>query len=327
METNIADLDHRKEDSLSMIELENEAIKIALIPDLGGKIVQLSRKETGTAFLKESDVDLSVYARPQLGDAFLPPYASGFDECFPNISPSMYQFKGDILKLPDHGELWTQPWNFEHNSDEITLWTRGNMLNYRFAKHVKLKDSGLEITYELESFEEVPFDYIWSAHPLLQISEGDELLLPEEISEVVVNASSDPSLGTLGDTLSWPKLFGKDSDINFNYVQPKNLGFAAKLFSNRLSEGRVGIYKKQSDESLLFSFDVNQVPYLGIWLCYGGWPEGDTPDDYTLAVEPCSSRPDSLEKACQWGEQQKISPSTIKCWQLELQVSAGKVKI
>jgi hypothetical protein len=204
------------------------------------------------------------------------------------------------------------------------MWTKGELLNYRFAKHIQLSGSSVEITYELESLEEIPFDYIWSAHPLLNIEPEDELLLPGEISELTLNWASDSSLGELGTNVSWPKILGNNSNIDFNYVQEKELGFAAKLFTKRLTQGKAGIYKQETDESLLFSFDVNQVPYLGIWLCYGGWPEGDFPKEYTLALEPCSARPDSLEKACKWDDQQQISPSTIKCWQLEINISEGK---
>ncbi|MDZ7680505.1 MAG: DUF5107 domain-containing protein [Fodinibius sp.] len=272
MSTNILETDKVEEHSSSVVVLENKELKLLLLPEMGGKILSLIRKESGTEFLQQSDIHLTTLRLPEQGEAFLPPYAAGFDECFPNVAPSSYHFNGDDIELPDHGELWTQSWDYEHKSDEILLWTRGNKLSYRFAKHIKLSKSSIEITYELENLEKVPFDYIWSAHPLLDIVPGDELLLPDELSELLLNWSTREELGTLGDFVSWPKILGNNSNIDFNYVQDKSLGLAVKLFSNRLTNGRTGIYKKDTDESLIFSFDVNQVPYLGIWLCYGGWP-------------------------------------------------------
>ncbi len=327
MSTNILDIDELKKHSSSVVELENDELKLSLIPEMGGKILTLERKDTGTQFLHQGDIDLTNYRRPEKGEAFLPPFAAGFDECFPNVSPSDYRFKGENRKLPDHGELWTQAWNYDHKKDEILLWTRGQKLNYRFAKHIQLSGSSVEITYELECLEEVPFDYIWSAHPLLDVTEGDELLLPNEITDLLINWSSDPAAGSFGEKVEWPNILGNDSNIDFNYVQKKSAGMAIKLFSDRLSQGKAGLYKKETDESLLFSFDVDQVPFLGIWLCYGGWPENSSSKEYTVALEPCSGRPDSLEEACHWGDQRQISPSAIKCWQLQIDIADGKINL
>lgn len=327
MSTHILDIDELEQHTSSVVELENEELKLALIPAMGGKMLTLQRKETGTQFLHQAEIDLTDYRRPEKEEAFLPPFSSGFDECFPNVSASIYRFKGQDVKLPDHGELWTQAWNFDHKKDEILLWTRGQKLNYRFAKHIQLSGASVEITYELECLEEVPFDYIWSAHPLLDIAEGDELLLPDEINEMVLNWSSDPAAGSFGDTVQWPKILGNDSNIDFNYVRNRSADMAIKLFSDRLSQGKAGLYKKQTDESLMFSFDVNQVPFLGVWLCYGGWPQNSSLREYTLALEPCSGRPDSLDKACQWGDQRQISPSAIKCWQLQIDIADGKINL
>lgn len=312
----------------NLIVLENDTIKLKILPGMGGKILNLIRKKSGTEFLKQTPVDLTDSRLTCYGQSFLPPFAVGFDECFPNISPSKYLFKGSVLDLPDHGELWTQPWDYQqHSNDSISLWAVGNQMRYQFVKSIQLTDNKVEITYELESFEEAAFDYIWSAHPLLKIDTGDELLLPQEIKKVFLNWSSDPELGDFGDRLNWPKLFGTNSDIDFNYVRDKSDGLAAKLFSDLLNVGQAGIYRKKTDESLLFSFDVDQIPFLGIWICYGGWPQTKTGKDFTLALEPCSARPDSLKEACKRGEQQRISPSTIKCWQLEINLIPGKYNL
>lgn len=313
--------------TMPVVEIENEFIKIAIIPDMGGKMVKLEHKKSGTQFLKEPQIDYQLFSQPRYGDEFLPPNAAGFDECFPNVAPSKYEFKGEEIDLPDHGELWTKSWRYEKHENAISLWTHGEQLKYRFAKHIELKGSKIQITYELESFEEVPFDFIWSAHPLLEVDEGDELLLPNEVNEVILNWASNSMTGDFGDRLPWPKILGNNPNIDFNYVQNKSMNLAAKMFTNRLKEGKAGLYKKQTDESLIFSFNTDQVPFLGIWLCYGGWPTDSNKKDYTLALEPCNARPDSLAEACRWGDQQQISPISIKCWELDIEVVNGTYNI
>jgi len=327
MNSDIKSIEQNKHQALSVIELENEELSIVIIPSFGGKMIKLESKQGGTQFLKEPAVDYDLYSQPNYGEDFLPPYAAGFDECFPNVSSSKYEFKGEVLEFPDHGELWTKSWNYEEQENGISLWTHGEQFNYRFAKHIELDGPNIHIVYEMESFEEIPFDYIWSAHPLLDIEEGDQLILPDEISEVVLNWASDSNVGDLGDRLGWPKILGNSSNIDFNYVQNESLEFAVKLFSDGLANGKAGFYKQQTDETLLFSFDTEQVPFLGVWLCYGGWPVDTKEKEYTLALEPCSARPDSLAEACKWGDQQQIFPLSIKCWEMDISVSNGKIHL
>ncbi len=312
------------DDDLPVVEVENEELRISIIPDMGGKVIELTRKQTGTQFLQEPPINYSLINKPKYGEEFQPPHAAGFDECFPNVSPSKYIFNGEEIILPDHGELWTKPWEYEINPKGISLWTHGKQIKYRFTKHIELSGSTVTISYKLENLEEYSFDYIWSAHPLLKIKEGDELLLPSEVDEVILNWASNTNVGHFGDKLEWPKILGNHSNIDFNYVQNKSMSLAAKLFTNRLEEGKAGIYKEETNESLVFSFQTNQIPFLGIWLCYGGWPIGSNKKDYTLALEPCNARPDSLEEACKWKDQQKISPHSIECWEVDITIVEGK---
>lgn len=312
----------------SVVELENEKLKVKLMPYLGGKMTELILKESGTQFLKPSDLSLEDIPKPEFGDPFLQPHAFGFDECFPNVSPSAIPLNGSFIDLPDHGELWTRPWKYEQeDKNKIILYTGGKLLDYMFSKKVQIIGNTLSIDYELKNFENTLFYYIWLAHPLLDIQQGDELILPGEVSQVLLNWSSDASLGRAGDYLPWPDLFREVENQNFNTVASASLGFAAKLFTDKLKTGKAGIYKKETDESLIFSFDVDETPYLGIWLCYGGWPEDSTEKDYTLALEPCSGRPDDLSVAIDRNESSKIGPGAMKKWSMNIELKPGKAKL
>lgn len=312
----------------SEITLENDKLNLKLIPDLGGKIAGLILKESGTQFLKLSDISLENIPQPEFGELFLPPYAFGFDECFPNVSPSGMPLKGSFIDLPDHGELWSRPWKYElADKNKIRLYTEGNLMSYTFSKKVQIVENTIKIEYELKNLEDVTFHYIWSAHPLLNIQQGDELILPEGVSQVLLNWSSDASLGRAGDYLSWPDLFGEVENQNFNTVASESLGFAAKLFTDKLKTGKAGIFKKETGESLIFSFDIDETPYLGIWICYGGWPVDSVEKEYTLALEPCSGRPDDLSTAIDRNESSKMGPGATKKWSMNIKLNPGKEKL
>ncbi len=309
----------------SVITLENDKLNLKLIPDLGGKITEINLMESGTQFLKLSDISLENVPLPEFGDLFLPPYAFGFEECFPNVSSSGIPLKDSFINLPDHGELWSRPWKYEFaDKNKIRLYIEGNLLSYTFSKKVQIVENTIKIEYELKNLEDVTFHYIWSAHPLLSIQQGDKLILPSEVSRVMLNWSSDTSLGRAGDYLSWPNLFGKVENKNFNTVASESLGFSAKLFTEKLKTGKAGILKKETGESLIFSFNVDETPYLGIWICYGGWPADSIEEEYTLALEPCSSRPDDLSKAIDRNESSKIGPGATKKWSMNITLKPGK---
>jgi galactose mutarotase-like enzyme len=232
-----------------------------------------------------------------------------------------------MIDLPDHGELWTSSWETEQSGPGVKLTTYGKKLNYRFTKWIQLYGNSLTIRYRADNIGSSPIPFIWSSHPLLNVDPEDELILPAEINEVLLDGMTEEDIGKFGDRLSWQDLKSKTFPFDLSIVQPKETGFAGKFFSEKLQTGLAGIYRKQTDESLLFEFDTAEIPYLGIWLCYGGWPENSENKDLTAALEPCIGRPDSLEKAIKWGENLEINPSEMHEWSMKITIEDGKSKI
>ncbi|MCC5942993.1 MAG: DUF5107 domain-containing protein [Balneolaceae bacterium] len=310
------------------VVMENDRLLVKILPEMGGKITHITRKYSGTEFLKQSNTVLEKTRLPKYGQDFLPPYAAGFDECFPNISPSVYKHaSGRKIYLPDHGELWSQSWKFEQIGDcELKLWMDGVQLDYRFNKTIKLKGNSVQILYEVENWGDSKFEYIWSSHPLLEVDEGDKLLLPDEVTEVFNGVSNQNNQKTK-ERIKWPQLNSLQLDHRFDEVHPPSSKFAGKFFTDRLQSGLAGLYRAKFDESILFQFDTKKVPYLGIWLCYGGWPNSSKQKDYTVALEPCSSRPDSLNEAIKWGEHKSLEPKNVSTWELEVQIHDGQPNI
>ncbi|MDZ7758002.1 hypothetical protein [Rhodohalobacter sp.] len=305
----------------------NGRLLVYILPEMGGKITNIIRKSSGTEFLKQPDQELTETQLPNYGQEFLPPYAAGFDDCFPTVSPCSISKKGEIIDLPDHGELWTSKWEVELPGPGIKFTTYGTKMSYRFTKWLRLEDESLVITYRVENLSDTTIPFIWSSHPLLNVDPEDELILPPEMNEVLVDGMTEEEIGQFGDRLSWSDLKSGTLPFDPSVVQPVETGFAGKFFSEKLQTGMAGIYRKQTDESLLFQFDTAEIPYLGIWLCYGGWPEESAIKDLTVALEPCIGRPDSLRKAMEWGENMDIEPSGMREWSMKITIEDGKSKI
>lgn len=323
----IDDVAIEKESELALSESElvlvNSKLIVTVLPFMGAKIAGIERRKSGTQFLQQANRNLLEVELPEYGQSFAPPYASGFDDCFPTVSPCTLDLDGEVVELPDHGELWTSRWDVEQTAHGAKLTMFGKQMNYRFTKWIRLEGESVIINYEVENLGETAIPYNWSSHPLLAVDEGDEIMLPDEVSDVVVNGTSDDEIGMFGDRLPWPEL---SSELGFrpDSVQYIETEFAGKFFTNSLKNGLAGLYRNKSDESIYFRFNTEESPYLGIWLCYGGWPESLADRELTVALEPCSSRPDSLQKTIEWDEQITLNPGEVKRWKLELSICDGK---
>lgn len=303
--------------------LENEELSISLLPGLGGKMTRLVNKRTGTQFLKELENRAGELTPPSMGFEFKPPYAFGFDECFPTVAPSHYPFNERVIQWPDHGELWTQEWEYEQYESRIVLKATGVNMLYEFQKEISLKGNEIEISYSLKNNSYRPFDYIWSAHPLLEIDEADELLLPENVDEVSVYYSAKEKEAK--EKADWPFMNGNEKD--YSVVQPRSKDLAMKLFAENMKTGKAGLYRKKHDETILFGFDTKKTPHLGLWLCYGGWPENAENGSYTVALEPTTASFDKLSEAIEKGQNRSIEPGEINTWDMSVIILNGKADI
>lgn len=307
---------------MAQVILDNGRIRATVLPELGGKMSSLIRAATGREFLRQP---ASRPLKPAVyGAAFENYDASGFDECFPTIAACEYaggSFNG--LALPDHGELWSSRWQFEVHGEELWLATAGRRLPYIFHKRIRLEDEAVILQYKLESVTDAPFYYLWSAHPLLKVDPGCRIMLPKEVTNVLVESSRNQRLGESGHSGRWPRTRLADgAETDLSVLGAPSRHTADKLFTPRLSNGACALYYPDSSESISFHFNSAIVPYLGIWVCEGGWPNPEE-GHYTAALEPCTSREDSLAEAIGRGECAQIQPGAWKRWELRVQLQTG----
>lgn len=296
------------------------------LPDIGSKMVSLVHVRTGRQFLLCPQVRNPMYRRPVYGERFVHDYAYGFDECFPTVAPSFYKSPardGEFVHFPDHGELWSRPWRVALNDDEIVFSVEGVLVPYGFEKRVRLGGNRLFFSYTVDNPTKEPFRYLWCAHPLLQVAPGTQVLLPPSVDRVLLEWITDETVGRHGDILPWPYLASTRRRINYAEVQTKSLRQAVKCFTDILQEGYAVVYYGDSAESLQFEFNPKEIPYLGVWLSYGGWPVGSSNPDLTVALEPSTARCDSLEEAIERGEYSEVAPGATRSWSMSISVWKG----
>ena len=242
--------------------------------------------------------------------------ASGWDECLPSVSACAVRYSDGVAHVPDHGDLWRTEWECGERwrgdgSEHILTKARCFSLPLELERKIGLYPSSsggatLRLEYSLRNVGDAPSRWAWSAHPLFAVEEGDKVLLnlPADVRELRLEGSSGKRLGHYGDVVHWPiARVGAAGEADLRVVQAANSGIGDKLFAGPLKEkqfGGCGLVREKAGVSLDVTFDLAQTPYLGLWLCYGGWPAGDGPKQMCVALEPATAPVDSLAVEGAW---------------------------
>ncbi|PYV82740.1 MAG: hypothetical protein DMG93_10865 [Acidobacteria bacterium] len=272
-----------------LVQLANDCLVASFLPELGAKMTSLKSTSTDREFL------LQPSDRP--------------------YRPAKYG--------ADHGDLWSTAWQCHTSDGELCFEAQGRSLPYAFRKRVRLENNAIVLRYEIESAGSSEFAFLWSAHPLLAVEPGCRIVLPNDVSRVSVGWSREERLGKCGDSCGWPVAHTKDGTaVDLSTLTTVNARTADKLFTSRLPKGECALTYPHTGEALVLRFDPALVPHLGIWICQGGWPSPDC-GHFTVALEPCTARSDSLREAIDMSECDVLRPGEKKAWELRLEVRAG----
>ena len=164
---------------MQTIILENNFLKVVILPELGAKILHLIHKPSDTEMLWQNP---RLTPRPlPYGSNYDDNFFGGWDELFPNDEPVL--IGGD--RYPDHGEIWCQPWKYL--IDEITeshatvhLWCFGSVSHTRMDKWITVKADRpvIQFRQKVTNLGSSPLDFLWKLHPALAISPNHRIDLP-----------------------------------------------------------------------------------------------------------------------------------------------------
>ncbi len=192
---------------------------------------------------------------------------SGFDDMFPTIDECCYPdppWKGTWV--PDHGEVWSLPWECQVEGDRLHLATYGVRFPYRLEKSVRFAEpSTLLIDYRLTNLACFDFDFMWAAHLMLNLEEDCELVLPPGVERVVSRLSFSGALGKYGDEFPWPAFSLPDGTArDLRRIRPRAAQDAEKYFvKGRLTEGWCALRYGQKKIRLTLSFPADRVAIPG----------------------------------------------------------------
>jgi galactose mutarotase-like enzyme len=288
---------------------------VTILPQFGGKIASI--RVGDLELLQRPLTDYATRTRTMSFDAS---DASGWDECLPSVAACMVETNGGTASIPDHGDLWRVEWKsrdrgsgirdrVEAGANEGAVTLRGECFSLSLAleRTVKLTESGkgceLRLEYTVSNTGRSPAPWSWSAHPLFVAEEGDRIVLPDSIATLRVEGSGGERLGKAGNLVDWPlATLAEGSRSDLSVAQSPESGIGDKLFAGPLDEGEnwCALERKKAGVKIRVRFDAAATPYLGLWVCYGGWPERPGTKQMCVALEPATSPMDSLAETGPW---------------------------
>lgn len=183
--------------------LENEQLRVGFLPELGGRMVEARRLESGSQFLLEPTAHGRSWRRSGQGARFSEHDASGFDECFPTVEATSSTAPGTppgrkVLEYPDHGELWSRPWTAEPDGDTLVLRICSVGVPYELEKRIRLAENRVEIEYVLRNLGDEPFTYLWIGAPAAARGCAGHLQRGRRRGDAVLEPGNEPVAGSAG---------------------------------------------------------------------------------------------------------------------------------
>jgi galactose mutarotase-like enzyme len=276
-------------DGFSVCRVENEAASLAVVPELGARVISLRNERTGREWLWHPEPELKLFTN-QAGDDFARSPLAGWDECLPTIAPCRWRDR----QLPDHGEVWFRSWSLDESA-----WETGRIAAsvdlaptpFRFTRSLELRQQQVYAEYTLINRGLEAEHFLWAMHPLFALHKGDRLELTPEIRHHLKGQS-------WVNSLTFPA--GKIA--------------CAKSFAGPLTEGWAAIVNDQTNDRLLLEWSPGENPILGLWLTRGGWN-----GHHHLALEPTSGAPDALDIAVnRWKRAGLIAAGETRTWRITL---------
>jgi hypothetical protein len=284
--------------------LENAALRVTMLPQLGGHVVELADKALDRNLLWSNP--RTQPRRAPYGANFDDWWSGGWDEIFPTGDRA--DLHGELL--PYMGELRSVPWTAEVGATGDRAWIAavglGTMAPARLERTLEVHgdEPVLRAHYRLTNLDVRPLPFLWGIHPAFAVTPAHRIDLPGH--EMLVGVSSGPSMGEVGTAYEWPDqpdLTAPTGSRDARLVRPASDAVFGGHWATDLPEGWLALTDTSSGRGVAISFDRAVFPHAWLWQVYGGWR-----GHHHLCLEPWTSHPMQLEAAQAAGQARSLQP-------------------
>jgi hypothetical protein len=283
------------------IALENAHVRAVILPTLGGRVWELDDRTSRHQWIWHRP-DVSLNASP-MGAVYEDVWAGGWEELFPNDAPGTFAGRS----LPDHGEWWTMRWEAcelsSGTSARVRLSASSTVIKASCTKEFSLDSaaSTVSVSYRIRSEEPEPFHFLFKQHLPVQLDPGCRLLLPG--GRVHPVDASFSTLATGPAPFDWPMAPASNGQaVDLSWVQPRTERTKEFVYVSDMPASWCGV-EHPDGASIRMDFDSQTLPFVWLFLTYGGWR-----DLYTAVLEPCSNMPKDLAQAARLGQSARLEP-------------------
>lgn len=282
--------------------LENEHLRTVILPALGGRVWTLEDRVRGRQWIWHRE---GVPLRAQApGASYDDVWAGGWEELFPNDAAGTFEGRD----LTDHGEWWTMAFSAASQTSgtaaTVSLRAMSRIIRAECMKVFSLPndDAALTVTYRIRSLEPEPFHFLFKQHLPIHITPACRLALPGGRTEEV-----DPTFGTImqgAGPCPWPGTKdAKGRIVDLRLIPPASGQAREFLYVRNLPAPWCGVDDLEHSALIRMEYDGRQVPFVWLFLSYGGWR-----DAYTVVLEPCTNLPKDLKQAVRLGQSARLAP-------------------
>ena len=282
--------------------LANGRLAVVVAPELGGRTLEFTDLISGRQWLwRNTQVSVGPVA---LGSDYDDVWQGGFEELFPNDAPTTV----DGVAYPDHGELWSTPWQVVESDDSsISLAVDTPVTGVGIVKQLFLDGAQLTIRYSLSHRGETPLAHMFKLHPAMAINEHCRIDLPGGQVEKV-----DAGFGnilTAGAKQVWP------TDADLSLCRHPSSGTNEFVYVSEIPGGWCGITDTQARSWVRLDYPTDVFPFCWIFMTYGGWR-----DHNVVVLEPCTNYPKDLSEAISRGTSAVLQPGETRRFETVLTV-------
>ncbi len=286
---------------LRALILENRFLRLIILPELGGKIWQITYKPL--------DAEL-LWNNPRIPPAQLPMnsryddvWSGGWDELFPNDETAVI----DGESYPDHGELWTTPWEFETfaNGEEAGVQLRciTPISSIEVEKTIRLRrdDGRIEFHHRFTNRTKKSFPFLWKLHPAMAVSSSHRIDFPP--MKVVLEPAFPGTLTEASEHAEWPWVKTKRGDVDLRCIPSEEARQLYFFYGTQMAAGWCALTNHVKGLSCALQFDQKVFPSCWLFATYGGWR------NYNVAVlEPCTGYPLNFDAMRAAGRHRSLRP-------------------
>ncbi len=254
--------------TFTLVVLENDYLKLTILPELGGRIYQAFFKATGNDMFYQNPVlKPSPWGPPEMGWWLA---AGGMEWGLP---------------VEEHGYEWGIPWQYDvsDGADGVTVTVRDTDATDRLRTSVAITLLDDAAFFRVSPTIENPTDHaidfkFWlnamlAPGPANAPSENLRIVMPAD--QVAVHSTGDPRLPGPRNTISWPFYNGVDWSRLGNWRQW--FGF---FQWPQAAGGFQAIYDEGYDEGVVRTYD-GDVARGAKFFAFGWGAEAISPDEYT----------------------------------------------